>query len=273
MANVLKKIYEYDKAWCKKHAKLYFALKIIAVVLWTVFIIIYLSKSYKFLICQYNESGFAPCVSEVDLSREEKLSELNYLCEILNDNMPSLCLFKERYGIDFNENIEKYSKLISKTQDDFEYYCTISGIMGDIPSVHTNILLPDYNLYKTSYGYNYDGFLATWNLKNYTNYWNSLIEERCKQCYNDQYLIFNYFGDGSYIFNSSMGIANYTDEYIDSRIIAIDGINVDEYILNNISYFGICYDSANDKAYRPMIIAYCNSTVIYIIGVNTYSVR
>lgn len=216
--------------------------------------------SYNDLRCKFNESNLSPKVSEINLTAEEKLEEFEFIYETLTENMPSITLFKERYGIDFKENYEKYCGYIQNTKDDFDYYCTLAGIFSDIPSAHTDMLYPDYEAYKNNYGYNYDKFLATWNLRNHTDYWYELIEEKCRECYYEDYYIFNYYnGDGKYFFNPDMGIALETDEYVNAYLTAIDGIPVDEYIKDNIMHAEIGYDNFCGKEFRSEIMFNSNS--------------
>ena len=128
-----------------------------------------------------NESSLSTKISEINLSADDKFREFEFIFETLTQNMPSISLFKERYSIDFKENYEKYSSYVSNTKDDFDYYCTLAGIFADIPSAHTDMLYPDYEAYKNYCSYNYDRFFATWNLKNYTDYWHELIEEKVSE--------------------------------------------------------------------------------------------
>ncbi len=211
--------------------------------------------SYNDLKRKFNESNLSTEIKEINLSVDDKLEEFDFIYETLLENMPSVTLFKEKYGINFTENYEKYCDYVSNTKDNFDYYCTLEGIFSDIPSAHTDMLYPDYEAYKNYYGYNYDKFLAVWNLKNHTDYWHELIEKKCKECYDENYYIFNYYsGDGKYFFNSDMGIALETDEYFNSYVTEIDGIPVDKYINDNIMYAEICYDNLNNKTFRSEIM-------------------
>lgn len=258
--SIIKKIYDQNAEWNKKHPRINNAFRITAIILLIVFLIESVILYKEQFVIKINESSLSPEVSEINLTVDEKLEEFDFIYETLTENMPSLTFFKERYGIDFKENYEKYRKCISETKDDFDYYCTLEGIFAEIPSTHTNLLHPDYNAYLNNYGYNYDKFMATWNLKNHTDYWYELIDEKCRECYYKDYFVFNYYnGDGKYFFNPDMGIARETDEYSGSFVTAIDGIPVDEYIKNNIMLRQICYDDVNDKVFRTEIMFNSNS--------------
>lgn len=260
MINIIKILFYADKEWNKKHPKLYKCLIIIAAAMSILAIIMCILVYYNDILRKYNESKLSSKINEINLSSDDKLEEFDYIYSTLSENMPSITLFKEKYGIDFMENYEKYRRYVSNTKDDFDYYCTLKGIFADIPSVHTDMLYPDYEAYKNNYGYNYDKFLAIRNLKNYTDYWYNLIDEKCRECYCEDYYIFNYYnGDGKYFFNPDMGIALETDEYVNSYLTAIDGIPVDEYIKDNIMYSEILYDDYNDKVFRSEIMFNGNS--------------
>lgn len=255
MIDFIKELYNKDKSWNRKHPKLYKGLIICVILLLILNISIRFIISYTELMRKLNESSLSTKISEINLSADDKFREFEFIFETLTQNMPSISLFKERYSIDFKENYEKYSSYVSNTKDDFDYYCTLAGIFADIPSAHTDMLYPDYEAYKNYCSYNYDRFFATWNLKNYTDYWHELIEEKVRECYYEDYYIFNYYnGDGKYFFNPDMGIALETDEYVNSYLIAIDDVPVDEYIKDNIMYAEICYDNFNNKVFRSEIM-------------------
>lgn len=260
MINIIKKIIEEDREWNRRHPKLFKSAMFFAIISVIMNLSIRFIGSYNELRRKVNESSLFSEISEINLSAREKVDEFNFIYKTLTENMPSITLFKERYGIDFKENYEKYCNCVLNTKDDFDYYCTLEGIFSDIPSAHTDMLYPDYNGYINHYGYNYDKFLATYNIKNYTDYWYELIEEKCKECYYEDYYIFNYYnGDGKYFFNPDMGIALETDEYLNSYVTAIDGIPVDKYIKDNIMYSEIYYDNLNKKAFRSEIMFCSNS--------------
>lgn len=255
MINMIKKLIESDREWNRRHPKLFKSAMIFAIISIILNLNIRFIGSYNELRRKVNESNLSSEISEINLSGQEKVDEFDFIYKTLTENMPSITLFKERYDIDFKKNYEKYCSCVLNTKDDFDYYCTLEGIFSDIPSAHTDMFYPDYEVYKNNYGYNYDKFLATKNLKNYTDYWHDLIDEKCENCYDKNYFIFNYYcGDGKYFFNPDMGIADYTDEYLNSYLTAIDGIPVDEYIKENVMYFKICYDNINNKVYRPQIM-------------------
>lgn len=218
-------------------------------------ILLNLSVRRKDLIQKYNESISTKKVDELNMSERDKLKDFEFLHDVLTTSMPTLEAYEDLYGVNFVDNADRYRELISQSRDDFEYYCTMKGIFNDIPSAHTYLLYPSYELYASVQSRGFGYTLGTLDLPAYAEYWGSLLDKTVREEYDDKY--FNYVysdSDGKYYFNEHLGIAMHTDEYDGSYITAIDGVSPEEYIVNNLMYFELEYDYINDKPYRYSIM-------------------
>ena len=164
----------------KKHSTLVFILLGIFIPIIALGIFI-LSIAYNELMFKFNESKMAPEVTDISLTTKAKLKEFDYICRLLNENMP----FKERYGVDFNDNYEIYRQAIAETENNFEYYCTLKAILNDIPSCHTALTYPDHEYF----GFTPSGqkLFANYNYINYTDYWKDLIDDTAAEKYRSVY--------------------------------------------------------------------------------------
>ena len=243
----------------KKHSTLVFILLGIFIPI-TAFAIFMLSLFYNELMIKFNESEKAPIVTDIPLTTEAKLEEFDYICRLLNENMPSLGLFKERYGIDFNDNYEMYRQAIAETTDNFDYYCTLKAILGDIPSCHTALTYPDYEYF----GYTPSGqkLLSNYNYKNYTDYWKNLIDETSSEKYSENYLIAFYFtGDQSFVICDTLGAAADNPKYAGAKVKSVNGMPAHEYAVLPHAYSILFYDNINNIPCRDTLIFSLDSSV------------
>ncbi len=190
--------------------------------------------------------------SETGMTSAQRLEDFDYLCSYLEKNMASLYDYEEVYGISFETIKNKYTALILEADSDFDYFTLLLAFFMDIPSVHTNICYPQ----KASYtgGYNGSDILNKSGINPATDYWSSVIERECKKYSDVSYKTVSY-NYNSGIYDSTitgttmdMGASGYTE------LLSVDGISVDEYVKSCTSFFKICYDFYNDKAYRDCLI-------------------
>lgn len=128
----------------------------------------------------FNELFPSKTIEAINLTEEQKLLDFEQMYQTIISGYPNLNDISDTYSIDFIERKPYYLELIKNTKNDFQYYCTISAIMQDLSSFHSDLCFPDYRQICYTRGYNQDNVLAERNLIPYTNYWNKLIETYCK---------------------------------------------------------------------------------------------
>ncbi|MBQ8781107.1 MAG: S41 family peptidase [Oscillospiraceae bacterium] len=254
VVNFLKKDLERDKQFYRKHPVRFILVYGSIFAALAVVTALNISLRWDDTIRAFNESEHAPDVTSIVLTQEEKLEEFDYICTVLNENMPSLSLFKERYGIDFNENYEKYRTAIENTKDNYEYYCTLNAIFNDIPSCHTWLYYPQYSNYGRSA--NQFSFMGSFNLKNYTDYWKHYLHDTAVSTTSDNYFLARYYtGNSAYFIDDAYGTPAFSDgKYTSAKIVSVDDIPADEFIAYSLSNYDLFYDTLNSKAYRDTFI-------------------
>ncbi|MBQ8826904.1 MAG: hypothetical protein IJ007_07415 [Oscillospiraceae bacterium] len=243
----------------KKHSTLVFILLGIFIPIIALGIFI-LSIAHNELMLKFNESEMAPEVTDISLTAEAKLKEFDYICELLNENMPSLGLFKERYGVDFNENYKIYREAIAETENNFEYYCTLKAILNDIPSCHTALTYPDHEYF----GFTPSGqkLFANYNYINYTDYWKDLIDDTAAEKYSENYLTAFYFtGDRSFIICDTLGAAVDNPRFAGAKVKSVNGLSANEYAVLPHAYSTLAYDNINNVTFRDTLIFGLDSSI------------
>lgn len=199
----------------------------------------------------FNELFPSKSIEAINLTEEQKISDFEQMYKTIISGYPNLSDINDIYSIDFIERKPYYLELIKNTRNDFQYYCTISAIMQDLSSFHSDLCFPDYRQICYTRGYNQDNVLAERNLIPYTIYWNKLIEKYCKD--------YNYVGiaefkyiNGEYTFDLKWSSEKYHD-LLSYSICSIDGISIDEYVVENVSIYRTQYDNENNKAYKRVV--------------------
>ena len=189
----------------------------------------------------------AKALTELNLTNKQKLKDFEYFYNLIAESVPMLNDYKTLYGIDFLSKKDYYHNLILKTKNDFEFYCVMYAICGDIPSCHTGFLFPDYYKNRYCYGYNYANVMDTKGFESATYYWYGTIKNTLKDYLYDG-VLFNYV-DGKYIYNENLSDISCSGK----TLVSIDGISADEYIKNIISIHSLKYDFIKDKVYREYL--------------------
>lgn len=190
-------------------------------------------------------------IEELNLSSEQKVEDFESLYEIIITSFPNLEDVSKTFGIDFKNRKSKYEDLILNTNNDFEYYCTLTAILEDLASYHTGGCFPEYSSISAMNCYNLENLTATRELKPYIEYWNKIIKEYCEQYDDVKVAEFRYI-DGEYIYDSKWSSEQYADLQ-GYKIVTIDDKDIDEYVIDNISIYKTQYDSLYNKPYKRVL--------------------
>ena len=204
-----------------------------------------IAKPWHYLLLS---SGYKTKVETVNLSLDEKIEDFNYLYEVICSSVPMIDDYKNIYGFSFADRKNDYMKLIEKTNNDYDFFCTLNAILEDVPSFHTDLVLPEtVGLLNC---YNSTNVKSNTEIKAYTHYWNNLIEGKKKEKVDNKYICFTYV-DGCYILDSAFSTI---DEKCEGTLQEVNGIPVDEYIKKSQSVFNLYYDGKNKKPCRTKIV-------------------
>ncbi len=72
------------------------------------------------------------------LTKEQKVKDFLYVCDILKDNYPFFGVRKRENGIDWLAKKKEYLTKIEKTENDSAYISTLKKIFGDLNDGHVN---------------------------------------------------------------------------------------------------------------------------------------
>ncbi len=202
------------------------------------------------IFAKIDEIFYADKISELNLTEQQKLEDLDYMYSSIVENTLSLDDFKNLYGVDFAAKKSKYEEIIKNTSNDFEFFAAMKAIMKDIPGFHSDIVYPDINAYNSLNCFNSRAVSSQLGIRSYTEYWNELVNNNFSEYEDQNEISFIYVG-GKYVYN----IFNCDDpEYEDSILLSVNGSDTEEYISQNISTKKLHYDFIRGRAYRDIIV-------------------
>jgi len=184
----------------------------------------------------------------LNLTTDQKTADFEEFYNTIVESVPLLDEQEILYGVSFKKRKDYYLNLIKKTENDFQFFCTMSAIEEDIPSMHTDICKPIYSNISSLQCYNSKKISSTYNIKSLTEYWYKTIENACKQFSEVQRVNFKYI-NGQYLFDP-LGSG---DKYQDLKrfdLVSINNEPMNEYIVKNISTYNLRYDYKRNVPYR-----------------------
>lgn len=212
---------------------------------------IFLSVLYmaRYTIKSLFNSVFPPAeVTSVDLTKDEKIEDFEYLYNVIVNSMPCIDNYEDTYGFSFRDRKEYYENLIRDTNNDFEFYAVMDAIIQDVPSFHTDLLYPDS--YNSVNCYNADNIGSDRDVIGYSKYWCKILKSEKEK--NDYDFYSFLYDDGDYYFST---LESASDEKMyNCKLVAINGMPVDEYIISRPFVYNLYYDGKNDKPCRTRIV-------------------
>ncbi len=185
------------------------------------------------------------------MSVKDRINDFKELCTYLEENVPMLYDYEELYGISFENVKNYYSGLIENTENDYEYYALIQGLINNIPSGHMTIGYPNVDYIPSLYTYRTNDYT---NFNSACGYWeNQLMEECCKYYNDDYYILPYYYINGEYIQSECFSL-NGSTAYAGSKLVSVDNIPIDDFIKLCPLEYKINYDHQNNKVFREMIL-------------------
>lgn len=207
---------------------------------------------YRFRILEFINNKFYDQYTIEELTMRQKLEDFNSFYSNLEKSVPFFDEVEKIYGIDFRERYEYYEEKIRDTENNFEFYCTLKAICRDIPSFHTDVCFPLYSNVSQIRCYKSREIVTTLGMKSKIDAWTKIIEEAVKKYENVNMLRFTYV-DGKYLVDD-LYLTDFYEQFRGYELIAIDSVNIDQYIIQNISTYNLNYDYLYEKAYRNSCI-------------------
>jgi len=195
----------------------------------------------------FNNIFVADKTKTINLTEKQKLEDFDFFYDTIISSVPMIDEYESLYGFCIKEKKEYYRELIKDTSSDYEFYCVMSAISQEIPSFHTDLVSPDS--ISTLYCYNAKKIQSNRTVVSHNKYWKDLLS---KHNYNEhEYYVFSYV-NGKYLFNASESICE--DNYQQAELLDIDGVNIDNYVIDKVLIYNLYYDGVHNKPCRTKIV-------------------
>lgn len=189
--------------------------------------------------------------TESGMTVQQRTVDFSQLCAYLEAYVPTLYKYEELYGISYEETKAYYGKLVSNTENDFEYCAAVKGFLNNIPSAHMASGFPSMS------GIDEDFASRLAKNKSFVNaqdYWFGVLHDECRKHYDKEInqMIFAYYS-GEY-----RGVAKPVDNDVygvnKATLLTVNGVSADEFVKLTPSVSKLKYDHANQKPMRDTII-------------------
>lgn len=185
------------------------------------------------------------------MTSRQRNQDFKQICSFLKRNVPFIDEYKMLYGFGFDEITDYYSSLIKNVNSDFEYYTCLEGFFNNIPSGHLNIGYPNSDYIMDFYKFRTNDY-TDFNLS--CQYWENQIKMETQKYANCEVRFETFmYADGEYLQSEYYAEKNGRT-YNGSKLVAIDGIPIDEFIKLCPLEYKLQYDHVNKKPFRSIFI-------------------
>ena len=204
---------------------------------------------YRYLFTQYSTKINTV---ETSLTAEQRLSDFDYMYEVVCREHPNRGLYEQAYGISYDDEYNRYRELILNCDTDFEYLSYLTCFLRILPGQHNYMTIPNYTKTAVNGMFSLTDIYGSQDVRDYAYSWQADFRDDV-----EGYLDYNITGfkyvDGVYIgVDLSAAVSNSTD-YPYAQLISLDGKDPADMCFEFMSTRVPCYDSGNDRFYRPTL--------------------
>ncbi len=187
---------------------------------------------------------------DTTLTMDQKLSDLDYMYEIVCLENPQKELFEQAYGISYDEIHERYREYVKTSKSDYEYFSYLACFLAILPGEHNAMSLPDYSRIS---GFNLSEISATQKMKNYQYSWKENFRDDVEE-YRQYSLIGFRYVDGKYYNVTADSIYfNFVSDYKDGQLLTFDGKDPKDLCFDFLERSSPAYDKGNDCYFRDTL--------------------
>ncbi|MGN0650771.1 MAG: S41 family peptidase [Oscillospiraceae bacterium] len=209
------------------------------------------------LATKHQEKTYDPGYTYSELTREQRLEDFEYFCEMVRTSLPNIYDMDELYGMSFFDRIPEYRRMVEECENDYRFTALMTYMINDLPSGHASFMPPDYTDY-FSVGYfrtETVGMKLSDNLRGKLEAYDKYLRQLQKtyDAKNYKAYTFSYFS-GDYVCLSSGGFSH-------AVIQSVNGKNAAEYFSSAYAVSGqLFYDAGTKKPYRDRVVLSTDGT-------------
>ncbi|MBP5262603.1 MAG: hypothetical protein J6Z43_10815 [Clostridiales bacterium] len=220
------------------------ALIVIAVMLWKPVYSLY-----------YIDTDTGYNLVDTSLTTEQKLSDLEYMYNIVCLGNPNKALYEEAYGISYEDVYSQYRDLVAGSESEYEFFSYMSCFLAILPGQHNYMKLQDYDRTAVNGSFSLTEIYGNQEQKDYAYSWKEAWRDDVA-AYNDCNLIGFYYVDGKYIGMSASTSAVRTNvcDYLNAQLISIDGRDPVDLCFEMPNRYVPDYDGINQCFFRENLL-------------------
>lgn len=200
----------------------------------------------------YSKSDYTKV--DTELTREQRLADLDYMYKIACIDSPSKELYEQAYGISYEDVYNIYRSYVEDCESEIEYFGYMACFLSVIPGQHNYMYLPDYEQYAVGGQFSLIEEYGNQELKDYSYSYKEDFRDDVEMYLNYNVIGFAYV-DGQYIgIKFSSALDNSVDDYDKGILISIDGKDPNDMCFDFLSTYAPSYDCGHDCFYRERLV-------------------
>ena len=190
---------------------------------------------------------------ETSLTVEQRLSDFDYMYELVCLENPRKEMFEEAYGISYDDIYNTYREYIVNAETDFEYFAYMADFLAVLPGEHNYMALPEYE-FDDIMGFDMCNVYGTQEIKDYITSWHEDFRDDVESYSDCSLIVFRYI-DGKYVGAvPTKDTLKYVSDYDMGQIISIDGKDPRDMCFDFLERTVPVYDSGNDCFFRNYLL-------------------
>ncbi|MCR5385246.1 MAG: hypothetical protein K6E72_11525 [Saccharofermentans sp.] len=191
---------------------------------------------------------------DTELTREQRLADLDYMYDIVCLQSPSKDVYEKAYGISYEDVYNRYRDFVTDCDSEIEYLGYMSCFLSVIPGQHNYMSVPDYDRDAVNGAFSLIEEYGNQKLKNYAYSWKEDFHDDVEAYLDYNIIEFAYF-DGHYVgVDPSNHFDNTVGDYYHAELISIDGRDPKDMCFDFLSAYAPTYDLGNDCFYRVVLM-------------------
>ncbi len=239
-----------------KGAKIFFIVLFVLTFIFRAALLVLLIMTWKplyGLIYENIDTGYTPV--DTTLTTEQKLTDFDYMYNIVCLGNPNKELYEEAYGISYEDVYSQYRDLVINSENEYEFFSYMSCFLSILPGQHNYLKIQDYDRTARDGSFMLLELYGNQEQKDYAYSWKEAWRDDVERCNEYNLIGFNYV-DGEYIGMSAATSAVRTEvlDYQGARLLSIDGCDPVDLCFEMPNRYVPTYDGINKCFFRDYLL-------------------
>ncbi len=188
---------------------------------------------------------------DTTLTMDQKLSDFEYMYEIVCLGNPAKDEIEKSYGISYDEIHDTYREYVINSKTDYEYFSIMACFLAVLPGQHNAMSIPNYD--KDTSSFMLTEIYAPQEFKDYAYSWREEFHNEVISYHDYGLFAFKYFDGAYYGLASDSTLFKINSDYKGGQLITLDGKDPKDMCFDFLSRNVPVYDGGNNCFYRDRL--------------------